>query len=69
MLAPTDTPPAVIEKLSQAIAAFCGDPAVKTKLESQGAVAHGSTPQQLQALAASRRALRANHQDPQHTNQ
>jgi len=56
VLAPAGTPPAVIEKLSQAIRDVANDPAIKTKLESQGAVAHGSTPQQLQALAASERA-------------
>lgn len=56
VLAPAGTPPAVIEKLSQAIRDVANDPAIKSKLESQGAVAHGSTPQQLQALAASERA-------------
>lgn len=56
VLAPAGTPPAVIDKLSQAIRDVANDPAIKTKLESQGAVAHGSTPQQLQALAASERA-------------
>jgi tripartite-type tricarboxylate transporter receptor subunit TctC len=56
VLAPAGTPPAVIEKLSQAIRDVANDPAIKTKLESQGAVAHGSTPQQLQELAASERA-------------
>ncbi|WP_447989741.1 Bug family tripartite tricarboxylate transporter substrate binding protein [Achromobacter spanius] len=56
VLAPAGTPPAVIEKLSQAIRDVANDPAIKTKLESQGAVAHGSTPQQLQTLAASERA-------------
>ncbi|CAB3693307.1 Bug family tripartite tricarboxylate transporter substrate binding protein [Achromobacter piechaudii] len=56
VLAPAGTPPAVIEKLSQAIRDVASDPAMKTKLESQGAVAHGSTPQQLQELAASERA-------------
>jgi len=56
VLAPAGTPPAVIEKLSQAIRDVANDPVMKTKLESQGAVAHGSTPQQLQELAASERA-------------
>jgi len=56
VLAPAGTPPAVIDKLSQAIREIAADPAMKTKLESQGAVAHGSTPQQLQELAASERA-------------
>lgn len=56
VLAPAGTPPAVIDKLSQAIRDVAADPAMKTKLESQGAVAHGSTPQQLQELAASERA-------------
>lgn len=56
VLAPAGTPPAVIDKLSQAIRDVANDPAIKAKLESQGAVAHGSTPQQLQALAASERA-------------
>jgi len=56
VLAPAGTPPAVVDKLSQAIQEVAADPAMKTKLESQGAVAHGSTPQQLQALAASERA-------------
>jgi tripartite-type tricarboxylate transporter receptor subunit TctC len=56
VLAPAGTPPAVIDKLSQAIREIAADPAIKTKLESQGAVAHGSTPQQLQELAASERA-------------
>lgn len=56
VLAPAGTPQAVIDKLSAAIREVAADPAMKTKLESQGAVAHGSTPQQLQALAASERA-------------
>lgn len=56
VLAPAGTPPAVIDKLSQAIREIAADPAMKTKLESQGALAHGSTPQQLQELAASERA-------------
>ncbi|MNW08846.1 Tripartite tricarboxylate transporter family receptor [compost metagenome] len=55
MLAPAGTPQAVIDKLSQAIRDVAGDPAVAAKLESQGAVAHGSTPKELQDLAASER--------------
>ncbi|CAB3880385.1 hypothetical protein LMG26858_03196 [Achromobacter anxifer] len=55
VLAPAGTPPAVIDKLSQAIREIAAAPAMKTKLESQGALAHGSTPGQLQALAASER--------------
>lgn len=55
VLAPAGTPQAVIDKLSEAIRAVAADPAVKAKLESQGAVAHGSTPKELQDLAASER--------------
>lgn len=55
VLAPAGTPQAVIDKLSQAILDVAADPAIKAKLESQGAVAHGSTPRQLQELAASER--------------
>ncbi|MFY2640400.1 tripartite tricarboxylate transporter substrate binding protein [Achromobacter insuavis] len=55
VLAPAGTPQAVIDKLSAAIRDITNDPAMKAKLESQGAVAHGSTPRQLETLAASER--------------
>lgn len=46
----------MIDKLSAAIREVASDPAMQAKLESQGALAHGSTPQELRALAASERA-------------
>ena len=55
VLAPAGTPQAVIDKLSAAIRDIANDPTMKAKLESQGAVAHGSTPRQLETLAASER--------------
>lgn len=56
VLAPAGTPQPVIDKLAQAIREITEDPAMKTKLEAQGAVAHGSTPAQLADLAARERA-------------
>ncbi|ANN79062.1 Bug family tripartite tricarboxylate transporter substrate binding protein [Bordetella flabilis] len=56
VLAPAGTPPAIVEKLSLAIRAVADMPDVKEKLVSQGAVAHGSTPQELAQIAARERA-------------
>jgi tripartite-type tricarboxylate transporter receptor subunit TctC len=56
VLAPAGTPPAIVDKLSIAIRAVADKPDVKEKLVSQGAVAHGSTPQELAQIAARERA-------------
>ncbi|MFJ1302940.1 Bug family tripartite tricarboxylate transporter substrate binding protein [Pseudomonadota bacterium AL_CKDN230030165-1A_HGKHYDSX7] len=56
VLAPAGTPQPVIDKLSRAIRDIAEDPAMKAKLEAQGAVAHGSTPKELADLAARERA-------------
>ena len=56
VLAPAGTPQAIVDKLSLAIRQVAALPDVKEKLISQGAVPHGSTPQELAELAARERA-------------
>lgn len=56
VLAPAGTPQAIVDKLSLAIRQVADLPDVKEKLISQGAVPHGSTPQELAELAARERA-------------
>ncbi|ARP91509.1 LacI family transcriptional regulator [Bordetella genomosp. 9] len=56
VMAPAGTPKAVVDKLSLAIRQVADLPDVKEKLESQGAVPHGSTPDELARLAAQERA-------------
>jgi len=56
VLAPAGTPPAVVDKLSEAIRRVADSADVKKKLEAQGAVAHGSTPAELAKIAAGERA-------------
>jgi tripartite-type tricarboxylate transporter receptor subunit TctC len=56
VLAPVGTPQAIVDKLSLAIRQVAELPDVRQKLVSQGAVPHGSTPQELAELAARERA-------------
>ncbi|MGN6460115.1 MAG: Bug family tripartite tricarboxylate transporter substrate binding protein, partial [Pseudolabrys sp.] len=53
LLAPHDTPPAIIAKLNQAAAEAMKDPAVKEKLASQGATLVGDKPEQFRAFIES----------------
>jgi tripartite-type tricarboxylate transporter receptor subunit TctC len=46
MLAPSGTPPAIIKKLNEAAAAAMNDPEIKEKLETQGALVIGNSPEQ-----------------------
>ena len=46
LLAPAGTPPAIVATLNAQIIAVLADPAVKAKLDEQGAVAHPETPEQ-----------------------
>jgi len=55
MFAPPKTPRVVIDKLASTAAAIAKMPDIQEKLASQGAVAYGSTPQQLAAYAKSER--------------
>ncbi|MES2183986.1 MAG: tripartite tricarboxylate transporter substrate-binding protein [Pseudomonadota bacterium] len=50
LMAPAGTTPAIIGKINAAYAAALNDPEVKGKLESQGAIAIGSTPEQLRSF-------------------
>ncbi|WP_459614899.1 Bug family tripartite tricarboxylate transporter substrate binding protein [Bordetella sp. 2513F-2] len=55
VLAPAGTPGPVVEKLSRVIREIAAEEDIRQKLIVQGAVAHGSTPQELSGLAASER--------------
>lgn len=56
VLVPAGTPQPIIDKLSHLIRQIAAEPDVRSKLEAQGAVAHGSTPEELAQLAARERA-------------
>jgi tripartite-type tricarboxylate transporter receptor subunit TctC len=45
VMAPRDTPPAVIDRLNAAVNRFLKDPDMKQNLEAQGMIASGGTPQ------------------------
>ncbi|MFT3804335.1 MAG: tripartite tricarboxylate transporter substrate-binding protein [Burkholderiaceae bacterium] len=47
LLAPAGTPPAILDKINHAYVAALRDPDVRSRLESQGAEAIGSTPERL----------------------
>ncbi|KAB7559788.1 tripartite tricarboxylate transporter substrate binding protein, partial [Verminephrobacter sp. Larva24] len=46
ILAPRATPPAIVERLSQALQKILADKAVQARFEMLGAQAHGSSPGQ-----------------------
>ena len=50
LLAPAGTPPAIIKTLDDQLMAILADPAVKAKLDEQGAVAHPETPAEFAAF-------------------
>jgi len=47
---PAKTPPAIVRKIHDDTVAVLGQPAVRTKLEQNGAVIVGSTPQELRSF-------------------
>jgi len=49
VLAPANTPPAIVSRLSQEITRILQNPEVKERLAAQGLEAVGSTPQQYDA--------------------
>ncbi|MEV8469501.1 tripartite tricarboxylate transporter substrate binding protein [Ralstonia sp. UNC404CL21Col] len=49
LLAPAGTPPAIVSRIQQAVAKSLASPAVKEKLEAQGAEPVGDTPEQFAA--------------------
>jgi tripartite-type tricarboxylate transporter receptor subunit TctC len=54
LLAPAGTPPEIVAKLNQAVAASLADPAIKSRLEiAVGGEARGSTPAEMHDLVAS----------------
>jgi tripartite-type tricarboxylate transporter receptor subunit TctC len=57
MMAPAGTPPAIIEKLEQAIMAYLRTPAAEAKLKQQGVVRVGNTAKEFQAFMDSELAL------------
>lgn len=56
VMAPKGTPKAVVDKLSQLVRDAADNPEVKKNLIEQGAIAHGSTPEELMKIAAQDRA-------------
>ena len=50
---PTGTPPAIVQRLHQAVQQALATPAVRAALEAQGVRVQGSTPAEAQALVAS----------------
>jgi tripartite-type tricarboxylate transporter receptor subunit TctC len=57
MMAPAGTPPAIIEKLEEAIMAYLRTPAAEAKLKEQGVVRVGNTAKEFQAFMDSELAL------------
>jgi tripartite-type tricarboxylate transporter receptor subunit TctC len=57
MMAPAGTPPAIIEKLEQAIMAYLRTPAAEAKLKEQGVVRVGNTAKEFQAFMDNELAL------------
>ena len=49
LLAPAGTPPQIVDRLQQDVAKALGTPAVREKLEAQGAIPGSTTPQQFAA--------------------
>jgi tripartite-type tricarboxylate transporter receptor subunit TctC len=49
LLAPAGTPPAIIKKLHEAVAAALKAPDLKEKLEAQGGVVIGNNPEEFRA--------------------
>ena len=49
LLAPAGTPPAIVSRIQQAVAKSLASPAIKEKLEAQGAEPVGDTPEQFAA--------------------
>lgn len=56
VMAPADTPRPVVDKLSALVREIAAESDIVQKLVAQGAVAHGSTPDEVARLAASERA-------------
>ncbi|OWT64035.1 Bug family tripartite tricarboxylate transporter substrate binding protein [Candidimonas nitroreducens] len=56
VLVPKGTPKDIVDKLSRTIREVAGSKDIEDKLTSQGAVAHGSTPEELAQIAADARA-------------
>jgi tripartite-type tricarboxylate transporter receptor subunit TctC len=53
MVAPAETPPAIVAALNQAALEAMRDPAVKEKLASQGATLTGDTPEHFRGFIES----------------
>ena len=50
IIAPTDTPPEIVQKMSRAIAQTLAEPALRQKMIDQGAIPTATTPEAYQAL-------------------